>query len=207
MFGVVGEILFTTGPKGPGEPMFKGVLLGIVLGVMGIAAFVYLYFATGHAPVAVTAGEMPFERMFARLGLHSYLDKLPHPAPPVPADEKNLIEGATVYREHCAVCHSLPDIAERTAIAQGMAPKPPHLFKGTGVTDDEPWETYWKVEGGIRMTGMPGFKGHLTETQIWQVTQLVKNADKITPPVKAELMGRPAAVATTPKEPATAVKN
>jgi len=37
------------------------------------------------------------------------------------------------------------------------------------------------------MTGMPGFKDRLTETQIWQVAQLVKNADKITPAVKAEL--------------------
>jgi thiosulfate dehydrogenase len=184
--------------------MLKGVLLGIVLGVVGIGAAVYLYFAMGHAPVAVTAGEMPFERMFARLGLHSYLDKLPHPPPQVPADERNLIEGAKVYREHCAVCHSLPD-AERTAIAEGMAPKPPHLFKGTGVTDDEAWESYWKVEGGIRMSGMPGFKDHLTETQIWQVAQLVKNADKISPAVKAELTAPQAPVAS-PQAPASVKK-
>jgi mono/diheme cytochrome c family protein len=37
------------------------------------------------------------------------------------------------------------------------------------------------------MTGMPGFKGTLTETQIWQVSVLVKNADKITEPVRKEL--------------------
>jgi len=189
--------------------MFKGVLLGIVLGVAGIAASVYLYFAMGHAPVAVTAAEMPFERTFAKLGLHSYLDKLPHPAPAVPADEKNLLEGAKVYKDHCAVCHSLPD-GERTPIAEGMSPKPPHLFKGTGVTDDEPWESYWKVEGGIRMTGMPGFKDHLTETQIWQVAQLVKNADKISPAVKAELTGAPVAISITlapdHKTPATVKK-
>jgi mono/diheme cytochrome c family protein len=37
------------------------------------------------------------------------------------------------------------------------------------------------------MSGMPGFKGQLTETQIWQVALLVKNADKITEPVKKEL--------------------
>jgi len=184
--------------------MLKGVLLGMVLGVAGVALLVYLYFALGNAPVAVTAGNMPLERTFAKLALQAYLDKLPHPEPSVPADEKNLIEGAKVYREHCAVCHGLPD-AERTSIAQGMAPKPPNLFKGTGVTDDEPWESYWKVESGIRMTGMPGFKDHLTETQIWQVAQLVKNADKITPAVKAELSGAQAAV-TTSKEPATAVK-
>jgi thiosulfate dehydrogenase len=184
--------------------MLKGILVGVVLGVAGIALSVYLYFARGHAPVAVTAGEMPFERTFARLGLHSYLDKLPHPEPQVPADEKNLVEGAKVYKEHCAVCHGLPD-AQKTMIAQGMSPKPPQLFKGTGVTDDEPWESYWKVEGGIRMTGMPGFKDQLTETRIWQVVQLVKNADKVPPAVKTELTGAPVAMAT-PSAPAAVVK-
>jgi hypothetical protein len=44
------------------------------------------------------------------------------------------------------------------------------------------------------MTGMPGFKGQLTETQIWQVSVLVKNADKISESVKKEL----AAGAATP---------
>jgi hypothetical protein len=44
------------------------------------------------------------------------------------------------------------------------------------------------------MSGMPGFKGPLTETQIWQVTVLVKNADKISASVKSEL----AAGTTTP---------
>jgi thiosulfate dehydrogenase len=129
---------------------------------------------------------------------------LPHPEPQVPADERNLLEGAKVYKENCAVCHGLPD-APATAIAQGMAPKPPELFKGTGVTDDEPWESYWKVEGGIRMSGMPGFRDRLTETQIWQVAVLVKNADKISPAVKAELTRAPA-VAATPSAPKPDVK-
>jgi thiosulfate dehydrogenase len=174
--------------------MIRGILVGIILGVIGVAGGVYWYFASGHAPVAVASEDMPFERTFARLGLHSYLEKLPHPEPQVPADEQNLLMGARVYKEHCAVCHGLPD-AQRTVISQGMSPKPPQLFKGTGVTDDEPWESYWKVEGGIRMTGMPGFKDHLAETQVWQVVQLVKNADKISPAVKAELTVAPVTVA------------
>ena len=102
------------------------------------------------------------------------------------------------------MCHGLPDVA-KTAIAEGMAPKPPQLFKGVGVTDDEAWESYWKVKNGIRMTGMPGFKGHLTETEIWLVTVLVKNADKITPAVKVELTSPPAAL-LAPSVPAVAVK-
>ena len=168
--------------------MIKGILLGIVLGIAGVAAGVYFYFSTGRAPVAVTAPEMPFEHKLAHMGLNAYLDKLPHPEPLVPVDEKNLAEGAKSYKEHCAVCHGVPD-TEKTAIAAGMAPKPPQLFKGMGVTDDEAWESYWKIENGIRMTGMPGFKDRLTENQIWQLAVLVKNADKISANVKAELTG------------------
>jgi len=81
-----------------------------------------------------------------------------------------------------------------------MFPRPPQLFRGKGVTDDEAWETYWTVNGGIRMTGMPGFRDHLSETQIWQVSVLLKNADKIPPAVKAELA--PAASASAPAQAA-----
>ena len=166
--------------------MFKGLILGIIVGFLLVGAGIHLYFASGQAPVAVTASPMPFERKYAHIGLDAYLNKLPHPEPQTPADEQNYLAGAEVYKQNCAVCHGLPG-AEKTAIAAGMFPKPPQLWHGTGVTDDEAWETYWKVENGIRMTGMPGFKGQLSETQIWQVSVLVKNTDKVPASVKTAL--------------------
>jgi mono/diheme cytochrome c family protein len=175
--------------------MFKGLIVGIVLGVVLVAGGVYFYFVTGRAPVATSAPPMPFEKSLARTGLHAYLDKLPHPEPQVPADEANLISGAKIYKEQCATCHGLPS-EPKSAVAQGMYPAPPQLFQGVGVTDDDAWESYWKVENGIRMSGMPAFKGQLTEKQIWQVSVLVKNADKINDAVKKEL----AAGASTPME-------
>jgi thiosulfate dehydrogenase len=73
------------------------------------------------------------------------------------------------------------------------------------VTDDPAWETHWKAENGIRMTGMPGFKGRLTDAQLWQVSQLLANADKIPPSAKAALtLGAPSAGAA-PASPATTV--
>jgi hypothetical protein len=65
-----------------------------------------------------------------------------------------------------------------------MFPKPPKLMEGTGVTDDPAGESYWKVAGGIRMTGMPGFEKTLSTTQMWQVSLLCANADKLSAPVK-----------------------
>ena len=47
------------------------------------------------------------------------------------------------------------------------------------------------------MTGMPGFRDTLGENRMWQVSILLKNADKISPVVKAELanpVGAPAVV-------------
>jgi mono/diheme cytochrome c family protein len=175
--------------------MLKALVLGILLGVLLVAGCVYFYFSSGKAPVATAAPPMPFEKSMARMGLKAYLDKLPHPEPQVPADETNMISGAKVYKEQCAVCHGLPN-EPKSAVAQGMYPAPPQLFHGVGVTDDDAWESYWKVENGIRMTGMPGFKGQLTEKQIWQVTVLVKNADKMGDSVKKEL----AAGASTPMD-------
>jgi mono/diheme cytochrome c family protein len=174
--------------------MLKGILVGILVGVWLVCGCAYYYFASGRAPVATKAPEIPFEHKLTHVALDAYLDKLPHPNPAVPQDENNFLEGAKVYKEQCALCHGLPG-EPKTAIAEGMFPPPPQLFRGTGVTDDEPWETYWKVYGGIRMTGMPGFGERLGETKIWQVSVLLKNADKISPAVKAELATVPAPAA------------
>jgi mono/diheme cytochrome c family protein len=53
------------------------------------------------------------------------------------------------------------------------------------VTDDPPGENYWKAANGIRLTGMPGYKGSLTDTQLWQVSVMLANADKLSPAAKA----------------------
>jgi thiosulfate dehydrogenase len=166
--------------------MLKALVLGILLGVILVLGGIWFYFTTGHAPVAATDPPLPLEKRLANGALHARLEKQPHPEPGVPADEANYLAGAETYKRNCAVCHGLPGELE-TAVAQGMYPKPPELFHGTGVTDDPAWETFWKAENGIRMSGMPAFKGRLTDTQLWQVSQLLANADKIPPSVKAAL--------------------
>jgi mono/diheme cytochrome c family protein len=174
-------------------------VFGLILGIILVPLIVYLYFMTGMAPVATTAPPMPFEKMFARMALHARMDKEVPKTVPIPADESNLMPGAQVYKENCAVCHGLPD-GKETDIAKGMFPVPPKLMQGKGVTDDPPSESYWKVAGGIRMTGMPGFQKTLSNTQMWQVSLLVANADKLPQPVKDSLAAGPAAPPTAPQE-------
>ena len=177
----------------------KKFMIGLLFGLLAVPVVVYFYFSTGSAPVATSASPMPFERAFARMAMHARLDKETPKSVPIAADEVSYSAGAQIYKEHCAICHGLPGQAQ-TAIAQGMFPKPPKLMEGKGVTDDAAGETYWKVAGGIRMTGMPGFEKSLSTTQMWEVSLLLANADKLPKVVKDSLAVPPSTVSQGAKK-------
>src|SRR5579864_6636392 len=169
----------------------KTLLLGLVLGIALVLAGAYLFFSLGFAPVATAAPPMPFEEKMAKMALHARIAKEAPTGVPVPADEPNLISGAQLYRENCAVCHGLNGQPE-TAAAKGMFPKPPQFFQGHGVTDDPAGETYWKAKNGIRLTGMPAYGPSMSEQQLWQVSLLLAHADKLPPSVQKVLNSSPA---------------
>src|SRR5260370_18132628 len=128
---------------------------------------------------------MLLEKKLAHGALKACIGKDPHRDPaPVPLNDATYLAGADVYKQNCAVCHGLPGEGQSN-IAKGMFPKPPELFHGTGVTDDPAWETYWKAKNGIRLTGMPSFKGSLDDTHLWQGRLLLDIADNNSPPGKS----------------------
>ncbi len=163
-------------------------LAGFVTAVVLMTVIGFLYFQMGYAPVATAASPMPFEKMLAQLGLRARIAKDAPSKAPIAADETAFTAGASLYRKQCAVCHGLPD-QPQSAIAKGMYPEVPQLFVHK-VTDDPAGETYWKVSNGIRLTGMPAFKGSLSETELWQVSLMLSNADKL-PETAAALLKKP----------------
>jgi mono/diheme cytochrome c family protein len=167
--------------------MGRGILIGFSLGVLCILGGVYYYFTSGRAPAAVADAPMPFEKRLAHAALRAHIERETEIKPAATADEPSFTAGATVYRQECAICHGLPGGAP-SVVAQGLYPKPPQLFQGTGVTDDPVFETYWKVAHGIRLTGMPAFKGNLSEVQLWQVSQLLAHADHLPDSAKRALL-------------------
>ncbi|MFN7998501.1 MAG: cytochrome c [Bryobacteraceae bacterium] len=164
----------------------KKFLFGFLVALLLIAAFVLVYFGMGFAPAAATAQPIPFEKLLAGMALHSRIAREMPSQAPIQPDEANMMAGARIYRVQCAVCHGLPGQPE-PAMAKGMFPHVPQLFRGHGVTDDPAGETYWKVANGIRLTGMPAFNAVLNDSQMWQVSLLAANADKASPAVKATL--------------------
>jgi len=179
------------------------MIVGIVLGVLlvPIAAVGWFYF--GHPPVAVADAPFPLERQIVGIPLHARINSEMVKTPPIQADEGNLVAGAEVYRDQCASCHGYH--GKPSSFAAHMYPKAPPLWEkhrrggAVGVSDDPPGATYWRVANGIRLTGMPSYKDVLTETEMWQVSLLLANADKPLPPAAVDILnGKTAVLAPEP---------
>ncbi|HEX4773448.1 MAG TPA: cytochrome c [Bryobacteraceae bacterium] len=165
-----------------GGVQVKSFLIGFLIGIVVLPAFGYLYFRFGYAPVATAASPFPFERSLAHMALNARIEKEAPKAVPIETSTENYQAGVTLYRTHCAFCHGLPGQAQ-SLTSKGMFPRPPQLFEGHGVTDDPAGETYWKIKNGIRLTGMPAYSGGLTEKEMWQLSIMLANADKL--PIEA----------------------
>ena len=161
-------------------------IFGFVAALVLIAAGGLGFVALGLAPIATTSAPLPFEKQIAEMALNARVNKEAPKSSPIPASDEAYAAGANIYRKNCAICHGLPG-QDQTAIAKGEFPKPPELFKDGGVTNDPVGVTYWKVANGIRLTGMPGFGGSLNTDQMWQVSLLLSNANKLPASVQSAL--------------------
>ncbi|MHB1942586.1 MAG: c-type cytochrome [Acidiferrobacteraceae bacterium] len=80
-----------------------------------------------------------------------------------------------LYAHHCAICHGTAQgTASASPIAKGLYQKPPQLATD-GVEDDPPGYSFWKIQHGIRLTGMPSFRHTLTNRQIWTLALFLKH--------------------------------
>jgi len=183
------------------------LLLGLILGIALIPVVAYGWFKLGHPPVAVADPPLPFERAITHVPLNARIDSEMIKIAPIPADEPNLVAGAQIYHEQCAACHGYH--GKPSSFGKYMFPSAPPLWEKhrngvVGVSDDPPGETYWKVDNGIRLTGMPSYNKVLSETQRWQVTVLLANADKPLPPAALDILNGSQPAATPAPAPVAA---
>lgn len=160
--------------------MARGLVLGVfaTLVVLGLGA--YLAVQAGLLPANADARPSRLERWLARASLHASLEReAPKISNPLALDDANLVAGIRLYAANCAVCHGAAD-GKPSNVALGLYQKPPQLAKD-GVEDDPDGVTYWKVEHGIRLTGMPAFGKALDDRQLWQLTLFLKHMDGLPP--------------------------
>jgi mono/diheme cytochrome c family protein len=162
-------------------------IVGLLVGLLVVfPAAAYLYVKLGFLSLATTAKPLPFEEFLAHTALRESVGSAKNAKSPLTVSEADLMAGAKEYGEHCAVCHGVPG-RPQTKIAAGMFPSPPTLLEGRDmVTQDPEGSIFWKISHGIRLSGMPRFDT-LSETERWQITMLLKQADQLPAAVTKEL--------------------
>jgi thiosulfate dehydrogenase len=166
-----------------------GFLLGLVIAAAGAIA----YFKFGMAPARVPDKPLPYERAAAPAPLppaaHTE-DTIK--TPPFGTSEDVFEAGARIYKLRCASCHGTPHHDAAGAVSTNPAARQLWKRRGdtVGVSDAEPGLIYAKIADGVPHSGMPAYANQLSETQIWQVSLLLKSAGQQLPdPIMGILTG------------------
>ena len=164
--------------------------LGVVVGIGLVVLASYLFVARGGIFMGTDTKPLPLEERIASAAITASIGESAEDQSPLPADETNLLAGAKIYMNACAGCHGKLDQA--SSGAKGFYPLPPHLLPpAAGVTDDPVGATHWVVKNGVRFSAMPSFNQKLSDSEIWQVSLLLRNADKLPSSVQDSLRQPP----------------
>ena len=88
-----------------------------------------------------------------------------------PLDASASTDGATVFHTNCEACHGTQGHGDGPAGA-ALDPHPKNLAELQTVVSDD--YLIWRISEGKYGTSMVGWKGILTEEQIWQVIAFIR---------------------------------
>lgn len=157
----------------------SGFLTAVVLVVL--ALFCYVRF--GFVDPRADAEPGSLEKNLAMPALDASVDRrsgnLKNPLQPT---DETLLSGMKIYQEACSGCHG--DISHpHLAFGDSFYPRAPQFVEDAPDMTDS--QNFYIIEHGVRLSGMPGWKTTLNESEIWQVTTFLSKMDKLPPPVLA----------------------
>ena len=163
--------------------MIKAYIWGCLTVLLILLVGGYWVVTSGMLPANADGKPPAIEKWAARSSLRATIHREAPTGPnPAALTDENLAEGIHLYSVNCAVCHGAAD-AKPSNIALGLYQSAPQLADD-GVEDDPEGMTFWKIKHGIRLTGMPGFSGTLSDDKIWKLTLFLKHMDNLTPGAK-----------------------
>lgn len=93
---------------------------------------------------------------------------------PIPATEENVADGRDHFGHHCGICHGLDGEATGVPFADKMSPPVPSL-SSKDVQDYADGQLKWIIENGINPSGMPAWKGILSDDEMWKIVGFLRH--------------------------------
>ena len=159
-------------------------LLGFAVAVVVVLAGGFCYVRYGFVDPRADLPIGWLESKVAMPALDASVDKrAPDTRNPIQPTDANLIAGMKVYQSSCAGCHG--DIQHaHSAFGDAFYPRAPQFVEDSPDMPEN--QNFYIIQHGVRLSGMPGWKGVLNEEAIWQVTTFLSHMDKLSPQVSTE---------------------
>lgn len=93
---------------------------------------------------------------------------------PVASTPEAIQDGAEYFQHHCQVCHGLDGHNTGVPFAQTMDPPVPDLGSKE-IQEYSDGQLKWVIENGISFSGMPGWKGILSDDEMWKMVLYMRN--------------------------------
>lgn len=176
----------------------KGFIWGVIFAVVCATLVALFVGLTGRIDMRADMSPSSLEENLAMRVMDANVARnAPKMANPVRPTDENVVAGATIYRQHCALCHG--DLSRpRSPVVDTLYPPPPQFI--THPPDMKQNENYYIILHGIRWTGMPGWKNALQDREIWQVVTFLSHVNNLPPAAKA-VFGLTGASPTSPAKP------
>jgi thiosulfate dehydrogenase len=177
----------------------KGFIVGVLITIVVIIGAGLFVTETGRVDMRADVRPPQFERHIAGGAMDASVDRnAPKVTNPLQPTSDNLIAGAKVYLDHCALCHGDP-ARPQSPLAESCYPRPPQFMSDAADMGDQ--DNYYITQHGVRWSGMPAWKNVLSDQEIWQVVTFIGHMNNLPPEAKAvfALQGAPAAAMPTKK--------
>lgn len=95
-------------------------------------------------------------------------------ANPSPDNADTIKEGAEHFQHHCQTCHGLDGQGTGVPIVTRMSP-PIADLASTRVQNYRDGQLKWVIDNGIRFSGMPGWRGIVTDEEAWAIVRYIRH--------------------------------
>ena len=159
------------------------LLIGFLSGVVLVLAALYCYVRFGFVDPRADVGPGSLETGLAMPALDASVDRrAPSTKNPIQPTEENLLGGMKIYQANCAGCHG--DISHRhSAFGDSFYLRAPQFVEDAPDMPEN--QNFYIIQHGVRLSGMPGWKTTLKESEVWQVTTFLSNIDKLPPQIQS----------------------
>jgi mono/diheme cytochrome c family protein/ketosteroid isomerase-like protein len=157
----------------PFAATLTAVVILLVVGILGIGAFVYsgVYNIGADAPHT-----KPVHALIETLVDRSVERRAKDLVVPNLEEPQLVLDGAGHYAAMCTGCHLAPGLAENE-MRPGLYPKPPQLAKFR----PDPREAFWIIKHGIKMSAMPAWGQTHDDAAIWGMVAFLQKLPEMTP--------------------------